>query len=96
MKNRLLDWDGCKNVRDLGGLKTEDGRDIQWRAVVRGDTPSRLSAAGWSALFSYGIRTIITLRTFGMVEPELDFISPHPELDTVSVEIEDVTRNNFV
>ncbi len=68
MEKRILLWDGCTNVRDLGGLKTRDGRVTRWGAVVRSDTPARLTEAGWSALYAYGIRTIITLRTDGMKE----------------------------
>lgn len=30
MKKRALAWDGCTNVRDLGGLKTCDGRMTYW------------------------------------------------------------------
>jgi protein-tyrosine phosphatase len=30
-----LDWEGCYNVRDLGGLRTADGRETRWGAVVR-------------------------------------------------------------
>jgi hypothetical protein len=26
MEGRILTWDGCKNVRDLGGLRTSNGR----------------------------------------------------------------------
>ncbi|MBA3262754.1 MAG: tyrosine-protein phosphatase [Thermoleophilaceae bacterium] len=59
---RHLDWDGCFNVRDLGGLRAVDGRATRWGAVVRGDSPDRLTAAGWSALRGHGIRTIIDLR----------------------------------
>ena len=33
---RALDWDGCVNVRDLGGLPTEDGGRTRPGAVVRG------------------------------------------------------------
>ena len=73
MKKRVLAWDGCNNVRDLGGLSTGDGHKTRWRAIVRSDTPARLSEAGWSALYAYGIRTIITLRTHGMTEDELNF-----------------------
>lgn len=96
MNKRVLSWDGCKNVRDLGGLSTADGRLTRWGAVVRSDTPARLTAAGWSALYAYGIRTIITLRTHGMTEAELDFTAPHPDIATVQVEIEDVTDREFV
>ena len=80
MTKRILNWDGCTNARDLGGLHTLDGRQTRWQAVVRSDTPSRLTAAGWSALYAYGIRTIITLRTHGQTEPELNFSPPQPAL----------------
>lgn len=96
VKNRKLNWDGCINVRDLGGLPTRDGHTTRRGAVVRSDTPSRLTAAGWSALYDYGIRTIITLRTDGMVEDDLDVTPPYADLVTVQVAIEDVTDTEFV
>lgn len=96
MNERILVWDGCKNVRDLGGLKTQAGRMTRRGAVVRGDTPTRLTPAGWSALYAYGIRTIISLRTHGLVEEELDFTSPYPDLVVVQAPIEDVTDREFV
>lgn len=96
MTARVLVWDGCRNVRDLGGLNTSDGRTTRWRAVVRSDTPARLSAAGWSALYDYGIRTIISLRTDGMQEDELDFTPPYRDLIIVQAAIEEVTDREFV
>jgi protein-tyrosine phosphatase len=96
MKNRVLAWDGCKNVRDLGGLHTSAGHLTLWRAMVRSDTPARLTEAGWSALYAYGIRTIITLRTHGMTEEELNFTPRYPDLATVQVEIEDITDQEFM
>lgn len=96
MNERVLAWDGCRNVRDLGGLRTNDGRMTRCGAVVRSDTPARLTAAGWSALHAYGIRTIISLRTRGMTEDELNFTPPYSDLATVKVEIEDVTDREFV
>jgi protein-tyrosine phosphatase len=59
---RHLDWDGCFNVRDLGGLRTVAGGETRWGAVVRGDAPSRLTEAGWEALLEHGVRTIVDLR----------------------------------
>jgi hypothetical protein len=59
---RHLDWQGCFNVRDLGGLRTADGRRTRWRAVVRSDAADRLTGAGWSALHDYGVRTVVDLR----------------------------------
>jgi protein-tyrosine phosphatase len=61
-RNRHLNWDGCFNVRDLGGFRAADGRTTRWRAVVRSDSIDRLTGAGWTALREYGIRTIIDLR----------------------------------
>ncbi len=95
MNARVLVWDGCRNVRDLGRLRTSDGRMTRREAVVRSDTPARLTAAGWSALYDYGIRTIITLRTDGMQEDELNFTPPYPDLITVQVAIEDITDEEF-
>lgn len=59
---RHLDWDGCFNVRDLGGLRTRDGRETRWGAAVRADALDGLTAAGWAALCEHGVRTIIDLR----------------------------------
>ena len=94
--NRVLTWDGCQNVRDLGGLNTHDGRLTRWGAVVRSDSPARLTATGWSALYAYGIRTIITLRTHGMVEDELNFSPRYSDIETVQAAIEDITDKEFL
>jgi hypothetical protein len=96
MKNRVLAWDGCTNVRDLGGLRTFDGRLTRWGTVVRSDHPAKLSAAGWSALYGYGIRTIITLCTHGLEEDLPDSGPRPPDITTVKVEIEDITDQAFV
>ncbi|MBN1920698.1 MAG: tyrosine-protein phosphatase [Anaerolineae bacterium] len=95
MNQRRLSWEGCVNVRDLGGLRTGDGRMTHYGALVRSDSPSRLTAAGWAALYAYGIRTIITLNTHGMVEEALVVSPPYPDLVTVQVAIEDVTDREF-
>jgi len=59
---RRLSWEGCLNVRDLGGHTTEDGRETRMRAVVRADSVRRLTERGWEQLVEYGIRTIVDLR----------------------------------
>jgi protein-tyrosine phosphatase len=95
--NRLLTWDGCSNVRDLGGLNTSDGRKTRWGAVVRSDHPAKLTANGWSALYAHGIRTIISLRTHGLVEK--DYLDTTPQLANITAidaAIEDFTDAEFV
>jgi protein-tyrosine phosphatase len=61
-RSRDLRWDGCLNVRDLGGLSTEDGGETLFGRVVRADSLRQLSDAGWEAVVDYGIRTVIDLR----------------------------------
>jgi protein-tyrosine phosphatase len=96
MKKRVLLWDGCTNVRDLGGLRACDGRMTRWRTIVRSDTPAKLTAAGWSALYSHGIRTIISLHTYGKAEDELNITPRHSDVVTVQVAIEDITDREFL
>ena len=62
LRSRDLVWDGCLNVRDLGGHRTGDGGETTYGAIVRADTVSQLSDAGWKALVDYGIRTVLDLR----------------------------------
>jgi protein tyrosine/serine phosphatase len=94
--NRQLDWEGCVNARDLGGLHTRDGRLTCWGSVVRGDDPARLTAKGWSALYAHGIRTIISLHTHGQVEVVRDAAPRPADLTSLEVEIEDLTDAEFV
>jgi len=58
----VLAWDGCINVRDLGGLPTEDGGETRFHVVVRADSIHGLTSAGWEALRDYGVRAAIDLR----------------------------------
>lgn len=95
--NRMLNWQGCNNVRDLGGMTASNGSKTRWGAIVRGDQPSKLTAKGWDALYQHGIRTIISLRTHGLEEKDHPVVvPPRSEIQVVSVEIEDVTNKEFV
>ena len=57
-----LAWEGCLNVRDLGGLPTEDGRRTRLGAVVRSDNIRKLTDEGWRALAEHGVERIVDLR----------------------------------
>jgi protein-tyrosine phosphatase len=59
---RDLNWDGCVNARDLGGLPTTDGRVTRRGALIRSEAVDHLSADGWRALREHGVRTIVDLR----------------------------------
>lgn len=62
MDSRHLAWEGCFNVRDLGGLRTTDGRRTRWGRVVRADALDTLTASGRAAVSAHGVRTVIDLR----------------------------------
>ena len=95
--NRILSWEGCTNVRDLGGLNTSNSSKTCWGAVVRSDHPAKLTADGWSALYKHGIRTIISLRTHGLVEKDyLDTTPQMADITTIEVAIEDFTDTEFI
>jgi protein-tyrosine phosphatase len=59
---RILRWDGCVNVRDLGGLPLTGGGETAYRVVVRADWLPGLSEAGRRALVDYGVSLIVDLR----------------------------------
>jgi protein-tyrosine phosphatase len=88
---RHLDWEGCLNVRDLGGLPAAGGRVTRWGAVVRSDSPAGLTPAGWSALRAHGIRTIVDLRN----DDERTTHSAAAGLDTVHVPLDDLGDTGF-
>jgi protein-tyrosine phosphatase len=68
--DRRLAWDGCLNVRDLGGFPTEDGGTTRLRRVVRADSIRQLTDAGWEAAVEYGIRTALDLRFHGELDDD--------------------------
>lgn len=60
---RVLAWDGCVNVRDLGGLPIEDGGETRFGSIARADSIRNLTEAGWEALADYGTQLVIDLRS---------------------------------
>jgi hypothetical protein len=59
---RVLRWDGCVNVRDLGGLPLAGGGETAYRVVVRADSLPSLTEAGRRALVDYGVSLVVNLR----------------------------------
>ena len=63
ISDRHLAWDGCFNVRDLGGVPTASGATTRWQSFVRADSLYRLTPESQQALLDYGVRTVIDLRS---------------------------------
>jgi protein tyrosine/serine phosphatase len=59
---RDLEWEGCYNVRDLGGLPTAQGGTTRFGALVRSDNPWKLTPDGLRAMRAHGVRTVVDLR----------------------------------
>lgn len=69
-RSRNLDWDGCLNVRDLGGHRTADGGETRFGAIVRADAIRQLTDAGWKEAVQYGVRTVVDLRMHDELEAD--------------------------
>ena len=70
---RHLNLEGVRNIRDLGGYKTIDGRTTRWKIMLRADNLEKLTPDAQKTLVKYGVRTVIDLReTREMLE------SPNP------------------
>jgi hypothetical protein len=67
--DRFLDWEGCFNARDLGGMATRDGRTIRQGALVRADGLDALTPGGWRAVEEHGVCTIVDLRNADERDP---------------------------
>jgi protein-tyrosine phosphatase len=92
-RERHLDWPGCFNVRDLGGLPAGGGRRTAWGALVRADSLGRLTAEGWEALLDHGVRTVVDLRN---EEERGEDAAPRPaEIDTVHVPLDGSRDRSF-
>jgi protein tyrosine/serine phosphatase len=60
--SRDLDWDGCLNARDLGGLPTRDGGRTREGILFRSDTTCALTERGRRQVLGTGVRSVIDLR----------------------------------
>jgi protein-tyrosine phosphatase len=61
-ERRLLRLVGTRNLRDLGGYPTADGRQTRWRTLYRSDCLDTLAADGQVWLVDAGLSRIIDLR----------------------------------
>lgn len=77
-QQRQLVWDGCDNVRDLGGLPSAAGSATRWHTLIRADLLNKLSDAGRQAMLNYGVRTIIDLRAAHEAQAEPSVFATPP------------------
>ncbi len=68
---RMLDFPGVNNARDIGGYPTYDGRTTRWGIVFRSGRLRDLSEDGCERFRKAGIRTVVDLRNRMMVDSTL-------------------------
>jgi protein-tyrosine phosphatase len=66
--DRSIAFQTVFNVRDLGGLRSADGRVVRRGQLFRADGVNRLDGPDLEVARGLGLRTVIDLRTLGEVE----------------------------
>lgn len=67
--DRHVSWEGFFNARDLGGLRTRDGRLTRFGAFIRSGDLRFVTQAGWQMARGTGVRTVIDLRNDDEIRP---------------------------
>lgn len=75
-RDRRLQWSGCRNVRDLGGLPAADGATVRPGALIRSDSLDRLDPDGVVAFGRHEVSLILDLRSTAEAD-----LRPHPFAD---------------
>lgn len=94
LSKQLLSLEGTYNLRELGGYVSKEGRILQKKKLLRSDMLNRLTPRDEEFLLSYGVRTIIDLRTKEEVEREPDTLQIHPLISYYSVPFLDQMLSN--
>lgn len=72
LSEELLPMEGAHNLRDLGGMKTIDGKFVKWGKLFRAGELSKLTEEDQEYLNSIPIRTIVDFRDYSEVKREPD------------------------
>ncbi|MEM9325374.1 MAG: tyrosine-protein phosphatase [Bacteroidota bacterium] len=92
MERHFPDLDGPHNLRDLGGLFTEDGYQVQWGKLFRSDKLSEVSKEDHSRLAPLDLHTIVDFRLPAEVGTDPDRWPGLDNIAHVSLAIGDTTR----
>ena len=63
-----LPMSGGYNFRDLGGIKTKDGRSVKWGKIIRSDDLFKLTDADLSYLNTFPLKTVVDFRAENEIE----------------------------
>ena len=63
LRQRHLDFSGAKNLRDLGGYQTIDGRSVRWGLLYRSDGLHKLTDADLIRLSALSLSRVVVFRS---------------------------------
>lgn len=63
ISGRQIHFKNAVNFRDIGGLKTQDGKTVRWGKIFRSDNLSRLESGEFEKFNEMHIKTVYDLRT---------------------------------
>ncbi|WP_053405823.1 tyrosine-protein phosphatase [Persicobacter sp. CCB-QB2] len=75
VSERNLAISGEPNFRDIGGIKTKDGRQVRWGAIYRCGELKNVDKKGWQKLSSLNIATKVDFRSLEEREESQDEFS---------------------
>lgn len=87
--HRLLAFEGIANFRDLGGYRTEDGRQVKWGALYRSGTFAHASRSDLQALEALKLTTLVDFRSAAEQEEEPDQLPDPLTFNVVHIPILD-------
>ncbi len=93
--SKPMELTGAKNVRDLGGYQTKEGKVTKFNSLLRADALHLLTDEDCKILYDYGVRCIIDLRSAEEAEREPDKLPKvYSEVEYLHVPIQDHVRAN--
>lgn len=72
--NRRVDFKKAVNFRDIGGIKTMDGKTVRWGKVFRSDNLSKIKSREFDKFNDLNIKTVYDLRTDHEIEGKEDHL----------------------
>lgn len=90
LQPKLLAVTSVRNARELGGYVGWQGRLLKPGRLVRSGKLNRLTAKDAAYLRSYGLTTVIDLRTSGEIKREPDLLWPGVATKSISISSQEV------
>lgn len=87
--DKLLVVDGSFNVRELGGYKTADGKEIKTHRFLRAGQLATLTDAGIKTLVDYGVNCVVDLRSDSETQKSPDKIGMEQNVQYHNVRLSD-------